>query len=221
MLNPTQTVASLVLEHSACARVFQTRRIDFCCRGDRSIEDAARDRGVELPLLLEELERAIAQRSGGPPPPQSLPEIIAYVVEHHHTYLREALPFVQQLANKVARVHGEQNAKLSSLAYATTELVETLLAHIEEEEKQLFARLLATPRPDAEWIQAALAEMREEHLEVAAILERIRDAADDFTLPEWACRSYRALFEELEALERDTFEHVHLEHHVLAPALMS
>ena len=52
---------------------------------------------------------------------------------------------------------------------------------------------------------------------VAQLLERIRAASDDFTLPDWACNSYRTLFSELEQLEGDVFTHVHLENHVLRP----
>jgi len=49
------------------------------------------------------------------------------------------------------------------------------------------------------------------------LLERVRAAGDDFTLPPWACNSYRALFSELAQLEGDVFTHVHLENHVLRP----
>jgi regulator of cell morphogenesis and NO signaling len=52
---------------------------------------------------------------------------------------------------------------------------------------------------------------------VAALLERVRSASDDFALPSWACNSYRTLFSELEQLERDLHTHVHLENHVLKP----
>ena len=41
MVNPSEQVAKVVLEHSECAEVFQRHRIDFCCRGDMSIEQAA------------------------------------------------------------------------------------------------------------------------------------------------------------------------------------
>jgi regulator of cell morphogenesis and NO signaling len=38
-----------------------------------------------------------------------------------------------------------------------------------------------------------------------------------YATPEWGCRTYRVLVSELEALEADTFRHVHLENHVLVP----
>ena len=52
---------------------------------------------------------------------------------------------------------------------------------------------------------------------MAQILTRICEAAEDFTVPDWACTSYRTLFRELSALEKDVFTHVHLENHVLMP----
>ena len=63
--------------------------------------------------------------------------------------------------------------------------------------------------------------MHEEHLAVGKVLGRLRTAADDFRLPDWACNSYRALFSELEQLEGDVLRHIHLENHVLRPRLAS
>lgn len=45
----------------------------------------------------------------------------------------------------------------------------------------------------------------------------MRDAAEDYLIPDWACTSYRTLFAELERLEGDVLRHVHLENHVLMP----
>ncbi len=59
--------------------------------------------------------------------------------------------------------------------------------------------------------------MASEHREVGALLERMRAAAEDYRVPEWGCRSYRALFSELERLETDVLRHVHAENHVLKP----
>lgn len=64
MLDSQQTVAAVVLDHSECAEVFQQHRIDFCCKGDLSLEAAAQGRGVEVKALLTELEGAIEKRQG-------------------------------------------------------------------------------------------------------------------------------------------------------------
>ena len=119
MFHPNQTVADLVLEHSECAEVFQRHHIDFCCRGELSLEEAAAAAGAEIDPLRAELERAVAERRGAKPAdPRALstPALVAYIISKHHEYLRQTLPFVRGLAAKVGRVHGEHNPRLPALA---------------------------------------------------------------------------------------------------------
>lgn len=217
-LRPSQTVATVVLDHTECAPIFQRHRIDYCCRGQVSIEEAARERGLELDELMRELDQAITERRGAQPPSMtelSTQALVEHIVTKHHAYLRKALPFVRVLATKVARVHGDHNPKLRALDEAVDELTEALLPHLDEEEQSLFPGLQSA-EPSLV-MSTMLDAMEDDHLAVAALLERIRNASDDYTIPDWACGSYRSLFGELQALERDTFTHVHLENHVLKP----
>ncbi len=219
MLDPRQTVANLVLDHSECVEVFQRHRIDFCCRGDMSLETAAKERGVALEALLSELSNAVAERRGDPaadPREFSTPRLVSYVISKHHEYLRKALPVVRALATKVSGVHGEHNPKLRGLDKAVGELQDALIPHLDEEEQVLFPALMSK-NPDVKALSGLLASMVDEHHSVARLLERIHAASDAFTVPEWACNSYRTLFSELRQLEADVFAHVHLENHVLKP----
>lgn len=219
MFDLQQTVANLVLDHSECAEIFQRYRIDFCCHGDVAVQDAARARGVALDELQTALTRAIETRRGERPldPRQlSTPELVAHIIAEHHEYLRRALPFVRMLADKVGRVHGEHNPKLVDLASAVEALATALLPHLDAEEEQLFP-LLLSPQPDLAAVDVQLTAMEVDHRQVATLLEQVRAASDDFSVPAWGCNSYRALFGELEQLESDVFKHVHLENHVLEP----
>src|SRR5690606_28733604 len=109
------------------------------------------------------------------------------------------------------RVHGDKNPKLRELLAAVEELADSLGPHLDDEEANLFPALIASKAEAA----GLLESMHEEHLAVSALLDRIREASDGFTLPDWACNSYRTLFSELKDLEGDVFTHVHLENHVL------
>lgn len=222
MIDRQQTVANLVLDHSECAEVLQRHRIDFCCRGDLTLEAAAQAKGCDVAALVAELSHAIAaRRSDREADPRELPtlELIGHIVSKHHKPLHKVLPFVVALAAKVARVHGEHNPKLLAIDAAVAELCDVLLVHVTEEELSLFPALTARP-PDRSAIERQLSAMVDEHRVVARLLERIRVATDEFTLPAWACNSYRTLFSELEALESDVFAHVHLENNVLRPRFM-
>ncbi len=218
-VDPHQNVADLVLEHSECAPVFKRHRIDFCCRGDISIEAACAEKGIDKETMLRELAMAIAERKGvgtGDPRAMSTPALIGHIITKHHEYLRKSLPFVETLAAKVSRVHGDHNPRLRDLDAVVRELKDSLLPHLDEEEETLFPKLMSKS-VKVEAVADELVKMHEEHLAVGALLERMRDATENYQLPDWACNSYRTLFSELSQLEGDVLEHVHLETHVLKP----
>lgn len=219
MLDRRETVAQIVLDHSECAAVFQKHRIDFCCKGDRTLERVCTEQGIDPAVLLAELESVISARQGqdaSDPRELSTAGLVGHIVSRHHEYLRRVLPFIQPLAQKVSRVHGTHNPKLRDVESTVIELVEALLPHLDQEEQVLFPAVMGR-NPDRSLIDAELASMHKEHLEVGAMLERLRTSAEDFQTPDWACNSYRTLFKELEALEGDILRHVHLENHVLMP----
>lgn len=216
MIDTNRPIAELVLDHPACARVLSAHRIDFCCSGRRSLSEAAMDRGLKLEQLLAELETALRESNEYAPDFRSLTtgQLVAHIVDKHHTYLRETLPFLEGLAVKVQRVHGATNPKLRDLERCVHELSCTLSRHVDDEERDLFPTLLNDPERPHD-IEQLLSEMTAEHAQVASLLARVREASDEFRTPSHACMSYRTLFAELERLEADTFRHVHLENHVL------
>ena len=219
MLDPTQSVANLVLEHSECGPVFQKHRIDYGCRGEVSVSAAALAHRLDLGELLGELDRAILERQQArseDPRMRSTRDLIQHIRTTHHAYLRTMLPFNSNLAAKVSRVHGDHNPKLRDVMQCMQVLSETLLRHLEDEEDELFPLLLSEVQDGAR-LQPLMRMMLDEHRAVGALLAHLRDAADDFGTPDWACSSYRTLMAELRQLEGDTLTHLHLENHVLRP----
>ena len=216
MIDPSQTVATLVLDHSECAAVLQRHRIDYCCRGDVPLADACRDRRLDVGAVVAELEHAIGERAGDDQDPRALssPALIRHIVAHYHAPLRKTLPFLRMLATKVARVHGEHNPRLIELGEVVATLAETLEAHIDDEEATLFPAMSEGDRRD---LSGVLTSTRDEHETVGGLLARMRAATAEYAVPDWACNSYRTLYRELERLETDVLRHVHLENHVLLP----
>src|SRR5690349_15852800 len=184
------TLGSIVLDHPACAPILQGLRIDFCCKGELTLSAACRLRGLDAAEVAERLQRAIAAESPPSEDPRrmSTPELVAHIVSRHHEFLRTALPFLGQLAAKVARVHGAHNPKLVELERVFVQLRDILDEHLDAEEDVLF-RLASQPAPEAGEGGLALAGAQREHQELRAVLHRVRELADDFVAPEWACRS--------------------------------
>lgn len=219
VINPKQSIASIVLAHSECAALFQQWRIDFCCKGEQSLESACAARSLAVPEIVRDLTDTIEKRAGAAAPSVSelsTKELIDHIVSTHHEYLRKTLPFVINLAKKVARVHGDRNLRLRAVDAIVTALDAELTPHLDQEERVLFPSLLNGTN-QGEQRRLELECMKTEHLAVGALLGRLRDEAEEFRPPEWACTSYRTLMAELAQLELDVLRHVHLENHVLAP----
>lgn len=60
-------------------------------------------------------------------------------------------------------------------------------------------------------------ELENEHSHAGNIIKELRKVTNDFTPPEDACGTYRLVYQRLEALESDLFQHIHLENSILFP----
>lgn len=219
LIDPSESVSNLVIAHSECAEVLRRHRIDYCFGGGRSLQEAAKERDVDFETLTQELLAAICDRGAQnlqDPRELSTSELVAHIIEKHHTYLRKTLPLVSSLAAKVAGVHGTFDPALSRLADAVDDLAEGLNAHIDQEEESLFPVLLSSSS-DALLVAERLHVTTTQHAKIASQLSRVRESSGNFVLPEWACASYKTLISELEHLESDVFALAHLESHVLLP----
>ena len=59
--------------------------------------------------------------------------------------------------------------------------------------------------------------MVQEHDSAGNLTKGIRALAQNFTTPEGACPSFKALYQGLEAFEADLHQHIHLENNLLFP----
>jgi regulator of cell morphogenesis and NO signaling len=214
-----QPVAQVVLEHPRCAQLLVECDIDFCCRGTTSLREACATARIDAQAFLAELQSVVESESVREPVPDprslSTLQLVSHIVDQHHANLRKTLPLVELLAARVVEAHSEHETRLAEMHATLRALRGTLESHLDHEESVLFPLLIRGGR--ARRTREQLDSMRAEHLRVGDTLRKIRMLADRFVLPSWACATYAALMAELETLEQDTLEHVHLENNVLAP----
>lgn len=218
-IDATDLLAQIVIDHPACAKLFAENKIDFCCHGDVTLADACASRGLDVERLLARARTVTSSASKVAEPitnDASTPDLVAYLVSSHHAYLRRALPALEPLVAKVARVHGARNPKLANLLAEVRELRAELESHLDAEESEFFPMLVSRDA-NGDRIARLVTDARQEHERIGRALGRIRALSDDFCVPGWACRTYRMMMSELASLEEDTLRHVHIENHVLMP----
>jgi regulator of cell morphogenesis and NO signaling len=223
------TVRDIVANDFRAASVFQRYGIDFCCKGNRTVEDACHDGGVKTEDLLQEVANAMAAPAAGGPRFNSwdLGMLAAYIVANHHGFVRQAIPALLTHTQKIAGVHGGSHPELHEVAAIFEGVAEEMTSHMLKEEEILFpyiAGLAVASRGDSGAPSAPFGTVRNpirmmeaEHESVGDAMARIRELTIGYRAPDEACTTYRVCLQELEAFERDLHEHVHLENNILFP----
>lgn len=215
---PTMTLAELATTHPSASRVFHRHGLDFCCRGRRSLADAARELGLDAEALLVDIAAEDADADDRQHwPTRPIPDIITFIVRYYHARLRSELPELVAMATKVEAVHHDKPSCPRGLSAHLQRIHVEVLDHLAKEEQVLFPLLLSgQPFSAAGPVHA----MEAEHREHGTNLERTRALAHDLVPPVDACTTWRALYVRLDAFEAELMEHIHLENNVLFPRVL-
>ncbi len=218
-----RTVGQLVAEQPERALVFERLGLDYCCGGQRRLSDACESEGLDLNSVLHDLEScdstAVAPNTDWTK--TSLTQLADHIEQTHHAYLREALPRISSLIEKVVRAHGENDSRLQTLQTVFSKFREGIEAHLTKEEKMVFVlcRKLDTiterPHLHSRSGRGPFSDTISEHDDAGRELEQMRTLTDGFSPPTTACNTYRALLHALKELETDTHLHVHKENNIL------
>ncbi len=230
MLQPTDTITRILKQHPAAARVFERYGMDYCCAGGTTLEAACVERGADVTELIRDLEELLAPAQGGPDVATlSGPELADHIRSTHHAYLREELPRLDAMTERVALVHGGRNPHLEAVRETWQEVALLMKAHLEKEERFLFPLLnKAEGTPEtASHVPAfpsqdpadVLAELKREGGWLQEGIGRLRELTENYIAPPWACGTYRAMLEALTRFEADTMLHLRTEETWIFPRI--
>lgn len=230
-IDTQKTVAEIALEKPQAAATFEKLGIDYCCGGRRPLAAACKAAGVDVNHVADLLERGSGTDQSGVETVdwanESLASLINHIVQKHHAYCREEGIRLEPLLAKVVSKHGERHPELGQIQELFAELRDGLSMHLMKEERMLFPYIIgleesakhksAHPRAPFGTVQNPVRMMVQEHDSAGNLTKEIRDSARDFSVPEGACNSFRALYQGLEAFEADLHQHIHLENNLLFP----
>ena len=215
------TIGQIAAEHPLATRVFARYQIDYCCGGGRPLAEVCRTKGLDPARLLTEIQQEIVPDADGVDNWNEAPlaALIEHIVNTYHVALNEELPRLEAMARKVVRVHGDKDPeRLTELLQVYLALKAELDEHMIKEEQILFPMIRRGLGSSAE---GPVAVMLHEHENAGAALARLRELTDDYTVPEGACNTWRALWYGLAALETEMHAHIHLENNILFPRALA
>jgi regulator of cell morphogenesis and NO signaling len=219
------TVGQLVTEKPARARVFEKFGIDYCCGGKKPLAQACGEKGLDPQTVLNELSVADQQKNGSEKDWSSatLTELADAIEATHHAYLKQELPRLDFITEKVARAHGANHPEMLRVREIFIDFKAELDSHMFKEEQILFPlcrRMEAATEAFASHcgsIANPIRVMLAEHEDAGNALEQFRKLTHDYTPPLDACNTFRALLDSLRQIEADMHQHVHKENNILFP----
>lgn len=226
----TTAVGRLIAEHPEFACVLEQFGIDYCCGGAKTLADACRKKGIPIASVIEAIDAAanLMQPDEKDWTAVSLSELIDHIVSRYHQRLRQDLPRIAELAEKVARVHGQSHPRMVELAAVFRQFRDELEQHMQKEELILFpgiARIAAGGSPKTfgcgGGLEHPIEVMMQEHDSAGEALARMRTLSDGYTPPPDACGSFKLLLHSLAGLELDMHQHVHKENNILFPRALA
>ena len=230
-ISEQKTVAEVVTENIKAAHVFKKHGIDFCCGGGITIEKACAKNDVDYTILEEDL-KAIDENVIGAHNYNDwhLSFLIDYIVNTHHKYVEESIPTMLQYAAKVANVHGHHYKEVIEINELVIAIAKELAVHMKREELILFPFIkqlviadkqdLKLETPSFGTANNLIESMENEHENAGDIFKQISKLSNNYTPPDEACNTFRALYAKLQEFEDDLHQHVHLENNILFPKII-
>jgi regulator of cell morphogenesis and NO signaling len=226
-----RTVRELVLEIPEAPQIFEKLGIDYCCGGDRSLEEACAASNLSVDQVLDSLELAEqvarAKQKDHNWQGEPLADLVVHIQGTHHKYTREEITRLSPLFDKVVAVHAKNHPELQQLRAAFRGLAQELTTHMMKEEAVLFPYIVRMEEaviqrepvlpPPFGTVRNPVAMMMHDHDSAGEALRAMRQASAGYTPPADACVSYQALFMALADFEKDLHQHIHLENNILFP----
>ncbi|HEY8535582.1 MAG TPA: DUF542 domain-containing protein, partial [Vicinamibacterales bacterium] len=140
-------VADLAAGEPATIKVFERHGIEFCCGGRVPLGEACARKGLEYETIAAELRQAIeSTRPWQPANWQEAPlgMLIDHIQRRYHNVLREELPRLARMLDRVVTRHGEQLPDtLLPLRDTFRSFQQELLSHMQKEDTVLFPAIRA------------------------------------------------------------------------------
>lgn len=222
-------IGELVAQDYRTASIFKKHRIDFCCQGNKTIDEACQKKGLDAKVVIGELNEVNNKSSEKVDDYQSWPLdlLIDYIEKKHHRYVEEKISEIKPYLDKVTRVHGAHHPELLKINELFSGSAAELTQHMKKEELILFPFIKKMveankkgemmEQPPFGTVDNPIQMMRHEHDNEGERFRQIAQLSDNYTPPAEACNTYRVTYALLKEFEEDLHLHIHLENNILFP----
>ena len=227
LIRKDYSLGEVVTVYPAVVKKFNDMELDYCCGGNKSLELALKEKGVDVDKFVQDLNKEFKEFKFENSQyvdwrEKSSEELISHIVETHHGETFRLLKEIDPLMVKVFRVHFSHDPELLMKVHSLFgKLKCELEEHLLKEENILFPLMIkydkAKNEKEKKEIEEDIRIIVNEHEAAGDILKELAEVTDDYKVPEWGCISFKLLYDYLHDLEKDLFIHIHKENNILFP----
>jgi regulator of cell morphogenesis and NO signaling len=226
------TIGEYVANDFRTAAVFLKYGIDFCCKGNRTIDEACEKKDINPDQLLELLNTVLTSKNDNSIDFKTWPlDLLAdYIEKTHHRYVEEKTQTLLPFLNKLCKVHGANHPELFEINELFRGCAGELAQHMKKEELMLFPFIKKMAKaalseekiakPQFGTVQNPIAMMMAEHETEGDRFVKIAALTNNYTPPADACNTFRVTYAMLADFEQDLHKHIHLENNILFPSAL-
>lgn len=223
------TIGQYVAKDFRTAAIFSKYKIDFCCKGNRTIEEACENKNLDSDAIKDEIITVLTTKNENSIDFESWPLdlLIDYIEKTHHRYVEEKTQILLPFLDKLCNVHGAGHPELFEINDLFKGCAGELAQHMKKEELILFPFIKKMIKstltddsielPHFVTVENPIAMMKEEHEAEGDRFVKLAMLSNNYTPPVDACNTYRVTFAMLEEFEQDLHKHIHLENNILFP----
>lgn len=156
----------------------------------------------------------------------SLPDLVDYVVEVHHAYVKEHLPKILTNILRVVTFHEDRYPFMKKVFILFSQVNTALVHHFEKEEEIVFSRIREIDDnrvlPDNPgYLDGPIHLMEDEHKTAGALMRRIRLLTNNYSVPADANNFFRVAMISLEEFENRLQQFTDFENQILFSRVLS
>ena len=223
------TLSEIVNKDFRTAQIFEKYNLDYCCRGNKSLSEACFEKGLKSGQILTELQdiSLSIKKDSVRFDDWELDFLIDYIINNHHHYIRNNIPLISNLADKVVSAHSKLHPEATKISEIFSALGKELSRHLMKEEQILFPYIKNLVKiknnsskfepPYFSTVANPIKMMEAEHTSAGDEMNEIRELSKNYQIPQDACNTFKVFYNELKEFEEDLHKHVYLENNILFP----
>lgn len=219
------TIIDIIKKFPFAIDILEERGIPYYKSGNKKLIDISKDaRSIYEEIKLSKQLLVNPLRTDR----WSISFTIDYIINNHHTYVKEKIPELESLIDHLVQAHSATHPQLPMIRERYAEFRAELKDHMNDEEnivfpsyKKLEKALFENKFEEVIDFDDAISWMEEDHILTGASLKTMRNFCNNYVAPKESSPGFKILYEELKKFEYDLHFHMYLENNVLFTKVVS